>query len=59
MKIVSDVTKLIGNTPMVWLDRINDGLPGRIAGKLEFYNPASSIKDRIGVSMIEMLSSKA
>jgi len=53
MKIVSDVTKLIGNTPMVWLDRINDGLPGRIAGKLEFYNPASSIKDRIGVSMIE------
>lgn len=53
MKIASDVTKLVGNTPMVWLDRISNGLPSRIAGKLEFYNPASSVKDRIGVSMIE------
>lgn len=53
MKIAGNMTELVGNTPMVWLDRISDGLPCRIAGKLEFYNPASSVKDRIGVSMIE------
>ncbi len=53
MKIAGNVTELVGNTPMVWLDRVSSGLPGRIAGKLEFYNPASSVKDRIGVAMIE------
>lgn len=53
MKIAGNITELIGNTPMVWLDRMTSGLPGRIAGKLEFYNPASSVKDRIGVAMID------
>lgn len=53
MNIAKNAIDLVGGTPMVWLDRIADGTSARIAGKLEFFNPTSSIKDRVGVAMLE------
>jgi cysteine synthase A len=52
-KIAEDITQLIGNTPLVRLKKIGKGLPGEIVAKLESFNPLSSVKDRIGYSMIE------
>lgn len=53
MKIADDITQLIGNTPLVRIRRLADGEGAQLVAKLEFFNPAGSVKDRIGLAMID------
>ena len=52
-RIFNDITEAFGNTPLVQLNRITEGAQGRILAKLEFYNPSSSVKDRLGIAMVD------
>jgi len=53
VKIANNVTDLVGNTPLVRINRLTEGSVAEVVAKLEFYNPAHSVKDRIGVAMID------
>jgi cysteine synthase A len=52
-RIYENVSELVGRTPLVRLNRLTEGLGAQVAAKLEFYNPANSVKDRIGVAIID------
>lgn len=52
-RIYDDATKLIGNTPLVRINRLNEGSGATVLAKLEFYNPANSVKDRLGVAIVD------
>ncbi len=52
-RIAESITSLIGNTPLVKLNRVTEGLNATVVAKLEYFNPASSVKDRTGIAMVE------
>ena len=53
MKLYNNITEVVGNTPLVRLKRITDGAKANVYAKLEFYNPTSTVKDRIGIAMVD------
>ncbi len=52
-RIFSDITEAFGNTPLVKLNKVTDGSTATVLGKLEFYNPSSSVKDRLGIAIVD------
>lgn len=52
-KMLDNITQAVGQTPLVRLNRLTEGLPADVAVKIEFYNPANSVKDRIGVAIVD------
>jgi cysteine synthase A len=53
MKLYQNITEVVGNTPLVRLNRVTDGAAANVYAKLEFYNPTASVKDRIGIAMVD------
>ena len=53
MKIYNNITEVYGNTPLVRINKIMDGAPAHVFAKLEFYNPTSTVKDRLAVAMVD------
>ncbi len=58
MKVYSNITEVVGNTPLVRLNQVTDGAAANVYAKLEFYNPTSSVKDRIGIAMVDSAEKK-
>jgi cysteine synthase A len=53
VKVYKNITEVFGNTPLVQLNRVTDGAKAKVFAKLEFYNPTSTVKDRIGIAMVD------
>jgi len=53
VRIYDNITEVFGNTPLVKLNKVTDGAKATVLAKLEFYNPSSSVKDRLGIAMVD------